>query len=301
MFYQISAITRSGEKPILSFPLSRESKAFMNAFGLIFNSIIVPNSPKTVDVAFSALNHNRWVIGMMWLAKDYFKLWKAADPPFCNPEVRAYKSFGDELIALVNLCEWTLDYAPDLSTDSPLEFAGKILLEKKELDLFRSHYYQGVMGKSDWDKLAAKGLANLKKWINPYSSTETPQTFNLINAAIRIAKPDNGYETKRLKKDRTKYHEKAWIPYLKAIRDLNSDARNGVDLGRGHQVKYGTPQIRGDAVVIPSPKKGGKSFVTICKPRKKNLSGRGRKSDTKIKITLLQQGFQRLESGFWEV
>ena len=298
MFYQISNITRSGEKAVLSFPFNQKSRAFMKAFGLIFNSLVVPNNPKPVDIAFSAYNHETWVIGMMWLAKDYLKLWKATDPPFCDPKVRAYQSWGDELIALVNLCEWTLDYVPELSTDSPLDFAGKIILEKKELDLTRSHYYQGVKGKSDWDKLAAEGLAKLKNWINPYSPVETPQIFNLISAAIRVAKPDNGYESKRVKKGRRRYYEKAWTPYLNAIRDWNTDARDGVDLGRRQQVKFGTPQIQGDAIVMPSPKKGGKDLVTICKPRKKNLSGRGRKAGTKIKITLVQQSLQRLESEF---
>jgi hypothetical protein len=298
MVYQISNITRSGEKVVLSFPFNQKSKAFMKAFGLIFNSLVVPNNPKPVDIAFSAYNHERWVTGMMWLAKGYLKLWKATDPPFCDPKVRAYQSWGDELIALVNLCEWTLDYVPELSTDSPLEFAGKIILEQKKLDLTRSLYYQGVKGKSDWDKLAAEGLAKLKIWINPYSPVEKPQIFNLISAAIRVAKPDNGYESKRVKKGRRRYYEKAWTPYLNAIRDWNTDARDGVDLGRGQQVKFGTPQIQGDAIVMPSPKKGGKDLVTICKPRKKNLSGRGRKSGTKIKITLVQQSLQRIESEF---
>ena len=282
----------------LSFPFDQKSKAFMKAFGLIFNSLVLPNKPKPVDIALAAYSHSRWVIGMMWLAKDYFKLWKATDPPFCELEVRAYQSWGDELIALVNLCEWTLDYVPELSTDSPLEFAGKIILEQKELDLTRSHYYQGVKGKSDWDKLAAEGLAKLKNWINPYSPVETPQIFNLINAAIRVAKPDSGYESKRVKKSRKRYYEKAWTPYLKAIRDWKTDARDGVDLGTGQQVKFGTPQIKGEAIVMPSPKKGGKDLVTICKPRKKNLSGRGQKSDAKIEITLVQQSLQRLESEF---
>jgi len=205
MVYHISTITSSGEKTLLSFPSDQKSKAFVDAFDLTFNSLFVPENPKPVETGLSVYGHDQWAIGMMWLAKDYFKLWKVTDPPFCEPEVQVYQHFGDKLIALVNLCNWTLDYVPELSADSPLDFAGKILLELKKATLARSHYYQGRKGKSEWDKIAAKGLANLKNWINPYCPVQTPQTFNLISAAIMVAKPNNDHENKRVKKGQTRY------------------------------------------------------------------------------------------------
>lgn len=296
--FVIGNITRNSEKIVLSLPCDQKSRAFMKAFDLIFNSLVIPDNPKPVDIAFSAYTHKHWVLGLMWLAKDYFKLWKATDPPFCKPEVKAYESFGNELIALSNLCYQTLDYVPELSTDTPLNFAGRVILEKKDLDMIRSHQYQGVKGKSYWNKLDAEGLAKLKDWINPYSPKDAPLMFNLINAAISFCNPNCGVESKQLRKKRTRYCQRAWTPYLNALRERNKNEREGIDLGKGQQVKFVTPEIKGDAVVAPSPKKGGKDFVTICKPRPKNLSGRGRKPEAKFKITLIQQASQRLESDF---
>jgi len=270
----------------------------MNAFDLILGSLVVPEAPKPVDTKFCEYGHRQWVIGMMWLAKDYFKLWKITDPPFCEPEIQAFQGFGESLIALVNLCTSTLDHAPELSDDNPLDFAGKILLEQKETTMTYSHHYQGSLGKSDWGKIGSEGLASLNDWINPYRPVETPETFNLINAAIRIAKPNNEHKSKQAKKRQARYHEKAWKPFLNAIRDWSTDIREGVFVETGQQFKFGTPQIKGDAIVMPSPKKGGKGWVIICNLYKKNLSGRGRKSNTKIKITLAEQPLQRLESEF---
>ena len=69
-------------------------------------------------------------------------------------------------------------------------------------------------------------------------------------------------------------------------------------MGIGQRVTFGAPQIKGDAIVISSPKKGGKGFVTFYKVCKETLSGRGRKSGTNIKITLAVKELQRLESEF---
>ena len=255
----------------------------MNAFDLILGSLVVPEAPKPVDTKFCEYGHRQWVIGMMWLAKDYFKLWKITDPPFCEPEIQAFQGFGESLIALVNLCTSTLDHAPELSDDNPLDFAGKILLEQKETTMTYSHHYQGSLGKSDWGKIGSEGLASLNDWINPYRPVETPETFNLINAAIRIAKPNNEHKSKQAKKRQARYHEKAWKPFLNAIRDWSTDIREGVFVETGQQFKFGTPQIKGDAIVMPSLKKGGKDWVTICKLHEKILSGRGRKPSPKSK------------------
>jgi hypothetical protein len=299
MDFYFGTITRSGKRAVVSLPSkNQKSRVFMKAFGLIFQSIVVPENPKPIDIKLCEYGHNQWVIGMMWLAKDYFKLWKVTDPPFCEPEIQAFQGFGDTLITLVNLCNLTLDQVPELSTDSPLDFAGKILLEQKKITLTYGHYYQGNMGKTDWGKIGAEGLASLKNWVNPYRPVETPETFKLINAAIGVAKPNNEYKSKQAKKRQNQYHEKAWKPYLNSIRDWNTDIRDGVNLGKGQQFKFGTLQIKGDAIVMPSPKKGGKGWVIICNLYKKNLSGRGRKSNTKIKITLAEQPLQRLESEF---
>ena len=284
MDFYFGTITRSGKRAVVSLPSkNQKSRVFMKAFGLIFQSIVVPENPKPIDIKLCEYGHNQWVIGMMWLAKDYFKLWKVTDPPFCEPEIQAFQGFGDTLITLVNLCNLTLDQVPELSTDSPLDFAGKILLEQKKITLTYGHYYQGSMGKSDQGKIAAKNLASLKNWINPYSSIETPETFNLISAAIRIAEPNNDHESKQAKKRQAQYHEKAWKPYLNAMRDWSTDIREGVVLQTGQQVKFGTAQIKGDAIVMPSSEKGGKDLVKICNLPKKNLSGRGRKPSAKSK------------------
>jgi len=284
MDFYFGIITKSGKRAVLSLPLNdQKSKAFMNAFGLILGSLVLPENPKPVDTKFCEYGHRQWVIGMMWLAKDYFKLWKVTEPPFCEPEIQAFQGFGESLIALANLCTLTLDHVPELSADNPLDFAGKILLEQKETTLTYSHCYQGKMGKSDWGKIGAEGLASLKSWINPYRATETPETFNLINAAIRIAKPNNEHKNKQAKKRQDRYYKKAWNPYLNAIRDWSTDIREGVVVETGQEFKFGTPQIKKDAVVMPSLKKGGKDWVTICNLHEKNLSGRGRKPSAKSK------------------
>jgi hypothetical protein len=284
MDYYFGIITKSGKRAVLSLPLKdQKSKAFMKAFGLIVGSLFAPENPKPIDMQFCECGHRQWVIGMMWLAKDYFKWWKATEPPFCEPGIQAFQGFGDYLIALANLCTLTLDHVPELSADSPLDFAGKIILEQKERTSAYSHYYQGSMGKSDQGKIAAKNLASLKNWINPYSSIETPETFKLISAAIRIAEPNNDHESKQAKKRQAQYHEKAWKPYLNAMRDWSTDIREGVVLQTGQQVKFGTAQIKGDAIVMPSSEKGGKKLIKICNLPKKNLSGRGRKPCAKSK------------------
>ncbi|MBD1835683.1 hypothetical protein H6F61_24100 [Cyanobacteria bacterium FACHB-472] len=61
-------------------------------------------------------------------------------------------------------------------------------------------------------------LSALRRWINPYDSNRKDclHIYDLIEAAINIAKPSSMYESKQVKVKRTKFIKEAWQPYLYA-------------------------------------------------------------------------------------
>ncbi|MBD1835684.1 hypothetical protein H6F61_24105 [Cyanobacteria bacterium FACHB-472] len=125
---EIVLLINKKEDVILKIPFEKEQKPLVDVFLQVLNLLILPGNPTLADIALSAEIQCIWTYGLLWLAQDYFELWKITDFPFSDPQVRACEAFGDVLIATRRLCKEVIKITPNLHYKNPLDFTKEVVI-----------------------------------------------------------------------------------------------------------------------------------------------------------------------------
>jgi hypothetical protein len=281
--------------------LTESQYNFLKSLTVLGEITLRKEQEKKADIVKILELQETWRYSFYWVLKDYLKEWTINDFPFCTPEVKACKPFGDKRIATLRLCEKVLDKQelsgkPDsLRYENALEFVGNIWLEEKLRNLQIAHLIEPNK------KLTEQGfrqeISALKNWQNPWEGiSNCYHLSNLISTAIRISEPRSERESASRKKKRSNFRKEAWQPYLKAMAETLRAIRQGVTVegADDEEVTYHFAHLRvqGDALVAPKFTQGRETQEIYAPPQKKFLSGRGRKSKIETKITLVQQGLE---------
>jgi hypothetical protein len=286
--------------------LNESQYNFLDSLSLLANITIRKKEEKKADIVKILELQETWRYSFYWLLKDYLKQWTRNDFPFCTPEVRACRPFGNKRIAALKLCERLLD-EEELSASpeklryvNALEFAGTLWVEEKLRNLLIAHQIEPKK-KLVGDALRQE-ISALKKWQNPYKANpDCEHLSNLVATAISISDPRIETKNNSVKKRREKFCEEIWQPYLKAMAECLKAIRNGVKIeidGKEVVYRFAPLSIQGDALLVPELTQGGKAFRELYAPsQQKFLSGRGRKSKNEAKITLAQQGLEPVFGG----
>ncbi len=265
------------------FPLQKEDMPLMGAVTSLSSLDVLPEPAKEAHEELFTHLQEGYVTGLMWVLKDRLKLWARTDYPFNTLDFQAYESKGAVMTARLNLCEAVLDYGLIKLPYSPLSLWYRIEIEQKALSFGRTFFSKST--KQEILKSRRSMVAKLAAWENPYKLDDRLEhhNFNLFSAAIAIGKPQPD-DSKKLRKQRKDFRNKAWQPLLKALRWRIRDIEKGVEVDNStEKVAFKAVQIRGESLIAMID---GKNFEVIYSPPKKNLSNRG----VKTNISLTPQG-----------
>lgn len=169
---------------------------------------------------------NHWQIGLNQVVRLETKAYTESEVPFNSPGYKDRKIFGLYLHKKAELCYEIFDAMAELGNTVTLQYSNFAELWLRAVEEER----QWEIANPFFDKQKdisrrMEIVKSLKKWDNPYipNAHEWKHNFNLIEAAISIAKP-----SKKGKKDirqRREIFRDYWEQYIGALQDSTQALR----------------------------------------------------------------------------
>jgi hypothetical protein len=173
-----------------------------------------------------ALQKTNWVAGLLWVLKKQTKELRKAIFPYNQPFFGATEPFGEIMNAELQLWECCMDFVDDFprirwvesieSTKGKNPLAGWTATSRER---WASSCAEAPnrWTKESLVKKAREQYRQLNTGENPYSENY-PHLHNLIALSLAISKREKT-DSSRLKRERTKFLENGWKPYLKSQRE----------------------------------------------------------------------------------
>lgn len=177
-------------------------------------------------VLFQLLNH--WKIGLHQVINLVAtKAYTRSEVPFNSPGYREREKFGDYLHRKAELCYGIFDATTELGNTISSHYSNfaELWLRAVEEEQ-RWEINNPIVDKQEDISRRMEIVKRLKKWDNPYSPNdhELKHNFNLIEAAISIAKPSkNG--NKDIRQRREIFRDFYWVPYIRDLQDSTQELR----------------------------------------------------------------------------
>lgn len=162
---------------------------------------------------------NHWQIGLNQVVRFETKAFTRSEVPFNSPDYRDREKFGLYLHKKAELCYGIFDAMAKLDNTITLQYGSFselwfLAVEEER----RGEIAKPIFDKQEDISRRMEEVKCLKKWSNPYSlnAREWKHNFNLIEAAISIAKPSRK-GNKDIRQRREIFVCNYWNPYLNAL------------------------------------------------------------------------------------
>ncbi len=230
----------------------------------------------------------------LWVVKDRWKLFDIHNAPLPEIEMRLNEPRARLIIAELELWDAIFDASRDMKTALPYKNCvnawTRTQIESKRFDF--STVCQRIGQRKKADKLS-KQKAQLKLYKNPFHPDNLNEAnhYNMINAALSIAKYSRRREQDFITKIRDDFHNRAWKPYLEAMEAYIKSLREGITLPDDSVIKVKALYVDGARLMLQE-KKQAKNVLPIIQPiAKKSLHQRG-KYPRKSITSMHRKGFE---------
>lgn len=173
---------------------------------------------------------NHWKIGLNQVVRFETKAYTRSEFPFNSPGHREREKFGYYLHHKAELCYGIFDAMAEFGNTVTSHYSDFVELWLRAVEEeWRWEINNPIFDKQKDISRRMEIVKRLKRWDNPYSPNspndhELKHNFNLIEAAISIAKP--GKEgNKDIRQRREIFRDYYWVPYISALQDSTQELR----------------------------------------------------------------------------